>query len=188
MLDLFSYSLKSTSLYWNNCLCWTGLLLLFLEHPDVDLLLLQLLLVELSHVEGFVDDLGDGADLCAELLLDPVQGEAIVVGDQIDGHAEVTEPSGSSNSVQIRFCHLWKVEVDDNVDGLDVDSPCEEIGADEVPAEAGPEVVEDPVAVGLGHLGVDVVARVTKLSNLLGKQLHTLGRIAENDALVDLEF
>ena len=36
--------------------------------------------------------LGDGADLCAELLLDPVQGEAIVVGDQVDGNTEVTKP------------------------------------------------------------------------------------------------
>jgi len=144
--------------------------------------------VELGHVQGLVDDLGDGADLCAQLLLDPVEGEPVVVGDQVDRHTQVTEPAGTTNSVQIRLGHLWKVEVDDDIDCLDVDSSREEIRADEVPAEAGPEVVEDSVAVRLGHLGVDVVAGVAELSDLFGQQLHSLGRVAENDALVDLQF
>jgi len=85
--------------------------------------------VELSHVERFIDDLGDGSDLCPQLLLNPVQGETIVVGYQIDGNSQVTESAGSSNSVQIRLRHLWKVEVDDNVDSLDVNSPREQVGA-----------------------------------------------------------
>merc|ERR1719509_406507 len=96
----------------------------------VGLLFLDLaFLVELSHVERFVDDLGDGSDLCPQLLLNPVQGETIVVGYQIDGNSQVTESAGSSNSVQIRLRHLWKVEVDDNVDSLDVNSPREKVGA-----------------------------------------------------------
>jgi hypothetical protein len=37
--------------------------------------------------------LGDGLDLGAELLLDPVQGESIVVGDQVDRHTQVSEPT-----------------------------------------------------------------------------------------------
>jgi hypothetical protein len=37
--------------------------------------------------------LGDGLDLGAELLLDPVQGESIVVGDQVDRHTQVSEPA-----------------------------------------------------------------------------------------------
>ena len=31
-------------------------------------------------------------DFCAELLLDPVQSEPVVVGDQVDRHTEVAEP------------------------------------------------------------------------------------------------
>ena len=44
-----------------------------------------LLLLELCHVEAFVNDFGDGADLRAELVLDPVQGESVVVRDEVEG-------------------------------------------------------------------------------------------------------
>lgn len=39
----------------------------------------------------------------------------------------MTESSGSADSVQVGLGHLWEVEVDDNVDGLDVDTSGEEI-------------------------------------------------------------
>ena len=60
--------------------------------------------------------------------------------------------------------------------------------ADEVPALSVAEVVEDLVSVGLGHSGVDEEAGVAQLGDLLGQQLHTLHRVAEDDALVDLEL
>ena len=85
--------------------------------------------------------------------------------------------------MEVRLGHLGEVEVDDDVDRLDVDTSGEEIAADQVPAEAGPEVVEDSVAVSLGHLGVDVVAGVTQLSDLLGQQLHSLCGVTEDYAL-----
>ncbi len=46
--------------------------------------------------------------------------------------------------------------------------------------------MEDAVAVLLVHLGVNVEARVSELRDLLGQQLHTLRRVAEDDRLVDL--
>ena len=85
--------------------------------------------------------------------------------------------------MQVGLSHLGEVEVDDDVDSLNVDTSGEEIAAHEVPAEAGPEVVEDSVAVSLSHLGVDVVAGVPKLGDLLRQQLHSLCRVAEDDAL-----
>lgn len=48
--------------------------------------------------------------------------------------------------------------------------------------------MEYSVAVGLEHFGVDVVARVAQLRDLLGQQLHTLHRVAEDDGLVDLKL
>lgn len=56
------------------------------------------------------------------------------------------------------WSHLGEVKVDDDVDGLDVDAPGEEVGRHEVLASALSELVEDLVAVVLRHLGVDVVA------------------------------
>ena len=85
--------------------------------------------------------------------------------------------------MKVGLGHLGEVEVDHHIDGLDVDATCEKVRTDEVPAEAGPEVMEDPVPVGLRHLGVDVVAGVAQLGDLLGEQLHPLCRVAEDDAL-----
>ena len=48
--------------------------------------------------------------------------------------------------------------------------------------------MEDPVAVRLDHLGVNVIARVAKLRDLLGQQLDAVDRVAEDDALIDLQL
>jgi hypothetical protein len=48
--------------------------------------------------------------------------------------------------------------------------------------------MKDLIPVGLDHLGVDEETRVAQLSDLLSKQLHALDRVAENDALVDLQL
>ncbi len=60
--------------------------------------------------------------------------------------------------------------------------------ADKVTAQSVAEVVEDAITVGLLHARVNVIARVSQLSNLLGKQFHALRRVAENYALVDLQL
>lgn len=48
--------------------------------------------------------------------------------------------------------------------------------------------MEHPVPVLLVHLGVNVEAGVAELSDLLGKQFHSLGRVTEDDRLVDLQL
>ena len=48
--------------------------------------------------------------------------------------------------------------------------------------------MEHPVSVRLGHLGVDVVAAVAELGDLLGEELDPLSGVAEDDALVDLQL
>jgi len=106
-------------------------------------LLLLLLLVELSHVQRFVDVPRDWLDLSSQLLLDSVESESVIVGNQVDGDSKVAKSSTTANPVQVGLSHLGEVKVDDDVDGLDVDTPGEEITADQVPAEASSEVVED---------------------------------------------
>jgi hypothetical protein len=48
--------------------------------------------------------------------------------------------------------------------------------------------VEDTVAMRLEHLGVRVEAGVAEFGNLLGEQLDSVCRVAEDDGLVDLEL
>ena len=90
--------------------------------------------------------------------------------------------------MQVRLGVTRKVEVDDHVDGLDVDAAREQIRAHQVAAMALAKFVEHPVPMVLGHLGVDVVARVAEFGDFLRKQLNTLGGIAEDDGLVDLQL
>ena len=51
-----------------------------------------------------------------------MQGESVVVRDQVDCKIKVAEPSTSTDPVEVGLGHLGEVEVDDNVDGLDVDT------------------------------------------------------------------
>ena len=113
------------------------------------LLLLLLLLMELGDVEALVDVPGDGLDLGAQLRLDPVKRESVIIGDQVDGHSEVTISAASSDPVKVGLGHLGEVEVDDHVDRLDVDTASEEVAADQIPAQAGAEVVENSVTMSL---------------------------------------
>ena len=60
--------------------------------------------------------------------------------------------------------------------------------AHQVSALSIAEVMEDLVSVRLCHAGVDEEAGVPQLCDLLGQQLHSLHRVTEDDALVDLKL
>ena len=78
--------------------------------------------------------LGNGFDFGAEFGFNFVQGESVVVGDEVDCYTEMAEPSGPTDSVQVGLRHLGEVEVDDNVDSLNVDTAGQQVGAHQVPA------------------------------------------------------
>lgn len=46
--------------------------------------------------------------------------------------------------------------------------------------------MEDPVSMRLKHLCVGVEAGISELSNFLGQKFDTVGRVAEDDRLIDL--
>lgn len=46
----------------------------------------------LGHVEALVDAAGDGLDVGHQLLLDGLQVEAVLRGDQVDGQTQVAKP------------------------------------------------------------------------------------------------
>ena len=96
----------------------------------------------------------------------------------------MAEAARAADAVQVRLRRLGEVEVDDDVDGLDVDAAREEVGGDEVAAGAVAEVVEDAVTVRLEHARVDVEARVAELGDLLRQELDAVDRVAEDDGLV----
>lgn len=100
----------------------------------------------------------------------------------------MSETTRAANTMEIGLGGLGEVEVDDDVDGLDVDTTSDEIGTDKVAAVSLAEVVEDAVTMLLLHAGVDVVAGVTELGDLAGEELDAVDGVAEDDGLVDLEL
>ena len=88
--------------------------------------------------------------------------------------------------MEIGFCVFREVKVDDDVDGLDVDSSRKEICADEIATDSVAEVVEDAVAMGLEHFGVRVEAGVSAFCDSFGEEFHSICGVAENNGLVDL--
>ena len=139
-------------------------------------------------VQALVDLLRDRLNFGAELLLDLVQVETVLVRDEVNRKAEVTETSRATDAVEIRLRVLRKVEVDDDVNRLDIDTTREEVRADEVPADAVAEVMEDAVTMGLEHLGVRVETRVAELGDLLGEELDAVCRVTEYNRLVNLQL
>lgn len=113
---------------------------------------------------------------------------AVLVRNQVDGDTEVAEATRATDAMQVGFGHLREVEVDDHVDGLDIDATSEEIGAHQIATQPVAEVVEDTISVRLRHAGMDIVAGVTELGDLLRQQLDTLGGVAEDDRLIDLQL
>ena len=80
---------------------------------------------------------------------------------------------GGGRGLEVLWLGLsWSPDVEGL--GLAVDPPCATIRTNEVPTQAGPDFVEDPVPVGLGHLGVALVAGVAPLCALLGQPLPLL--------------
>ena len=100
----------------------------------------------------------------------------------------MAETTRATNSVQVGLRVLGEVEVDHDVDGLDVNSTCEEIRTYQMSGGAITELVEDSVTISLLHLGVNVEAGVAQLGDLLSKQFHAVDGVAEDDRLVDAQL
>ena len=89
--------------------------------------LIFLLLLELCHIQALVDDFWDGANFRAEFVFYPVQREAVVICDEVEGNTEVAKATRSADAVKVGLCHLGEVKVDYNVDSLDIDTTSEQI-------------------------------------------------------------
>ena len=139
-------------------------------------------------VEFLINGLWNGCNLGTKFLLDSVEVEAILPIDQVDRHSQMAEPSRSTNAMKVGLRILRKIEIDDHIYGLDVDTTSKKIGTYKVAANTIPEIMEHAVAVVLQHLGMRIETGVSKFGDFLRKQLHTICGVAENDGLVDLQF
>ena len=68
-------------------------------------------------IQSLVDGGRDRLDLRTKVFLDLVQIETIVVRDQVDREAEVTETARPADAMQVRLRALREIEVDDDCAG-----------------------------------------------------------------------
>ena len=139
-------------------------------------------------VEFLINGWWNGFNLGTKLLLDSVEVEAIIPINQVDRHSQMSEPSGSTNAMEVGLRILRKIKIDDHVHSLNVDSTSEKIRAYKVAADTIPEIMEHAIAVVLQHLGMRIETGVSKFGDFLRKQLHPVCGVTENDGLVDLQF
>jgi hypothetical protein len=76
--------------------------------------------------------------------------------------------------LQIGFAVTWKVEIDHDVDGLNVNTTREQVRTHEITAETRAEIVKDTITMFLTHLRVNVITTVAEFGDFLGEQLDTL--------------
>lgn len=81
----------------------------------------------------------------------------------------MTVPSRTTNTMEISFRVLRKIEIDNHVDSLNIDTTREKVRADKVAAHPVSEVVENPVPVMLQHFGMGVETGVAELCDFLGE-------------------
>lgn len=100
-------------------------------------------------IEFLLNDLWDWLNLSSQLLFDTIKIEAILPINQIDSQTQVTKSTGTTNAMKICFRVLRKIEIDNDVDGLNIDTTGEQIGAYKIAANTIPEVMENTIAVVL---------------------------------------
>lgn len=61
----------------------------------------------------------------------------------------MSETTGSSNTVKVCFGILGEVKIDDDIHGLDINAPREQVRTDEIPTYAVTEIVENAITMRL---------------------------------------
>ena len=109
----------------------------------------------------------DTFDLGVQLVLNLEQVLLIVISDEVDCKTKMTKSTRSAYSVEIGLGKSWEVEIDDNVDGLNINTSGKNVSADEASRFSIFEVMVNSASVLLLHLRVNIEARIAKLCNLL---------------------
>ena len=136
----------------------------------------------------FGDLRGDRKDFGGEFFLNAVNVVAIFNGYKIDGKTEVSKTTGTTDAMEIGFGVFGEIEIDNNVDGGDIDTTSKEIRRDEISASTLAKVMEDTITMHLRHFSVDIEARIVHLGNFFSKKLDASSGVAEDDGLVDAKF
>lgn len=97
----------------------------------------------------------------------------------------MSESSTSTHPMQVSLSTIWEIEVNDYVNGGNINASGEEICGNQTPALPFPEIMKNFIPFLLRHSGMNVVAGEIHLKDFLGQKFHSEGRIAKNDHLLN---
>jgi len=100
----------------------------------------------------------------------------------------MTEPPRTANTMQICLAIFWKVEVDNDIHSLDIDTTREKVRANEITRDTVTEVVKNAITMRLKHFSVRIETRIAELGDFFGQKFDSIGRIAKNYGLIDLKL
>jgi len=140
----------------------------------------------ISNDSQIVKISGELVDLRVVMFLELLDELGVLRADEIDGRSLTTEPTGSSDSVDVVLFSLRQLKVDDELYLLDINTSSKDVGGDEDSDGSLSELLHDNVTLGLVHIAHHGVDGVLVLSHESGKLLNTLLGVAEDDALVDV--
>ena len=112
----------------------------------------------------------------------------VLLGNEVDSQTKMSKTTRATDSVKISLRVLGEIKVDHDVNRLNIDTTGEQVSAHKAASLTVLEVMVDTVTIALLHLRVNVETRVAKLGDLFCKKLNSLGRIAENDGLINVKL
>jgi len=83
--------------------------------------------LELADIEAAINVGWNCSDFGAELLFHMSQRMSVVVCNQIHSQTQVPETTGTSDTMKVGLAVLGKVEIDNYIDGLDIDTSSEKV-------------------------------------------------------------
>lgn len=100
----------------------------------------------------------------------------------------MTKTSRAANPVQICLGIFGEIKVDDHIDRLYINATGQKIRTDKISTDTVAEIVKNSIAIMLQHASVRIETGITKFRDFLGEEFHSIGGIAKDDRLVDLQL
>lgn len=90
--------------------------------------------------------------------------------------------------MQICFGVARKIEIDDYIHSLNIDTSSKQIRADQITTSSFAEIMKNPITMTLCHAWMDVIAGIAYFCDFLCQKFHTLCWITKNYRLIDLKL
>ena len=119
------------------------------------------------------------------LTLNVAKDPNIFGSNKVDGNTLATEPTATTNTMDVVLSIARQVIVDNQTDLLDIDTTRPNVGRNQHPTVSASEIVHNTVTFLLRHLSVHAANGEVGFAHLLRQPIDLAARVAEDDGLRD---